>query len=102
MKNSSPYPFFKIFQKTIERWRKREIALEFYCSTTTLMSAFRLTSLLRHASEVYTTTLFRDFEQDFKMAISSSIEQVVDMGDKKMYMYVFIKVLMLTWSIHSL
>ena len=71
----SLYQFFKIFQKTIERWREREIALEFYCPTTTPTSAFRLTSLLRYASEVYTTTLFKDFEQaEFKMAISSSIE----------------------------
>ncbi|XP_057529316.1 protein FAR1-RELATED SEQUENCE 5-like [Amaranthus tricolor] len=54
--------FFKIFQKTIERWREREITIEFYY-TTTPTSAFRLMGLLRHASEVYIATLFRDFEQ---------------------------------------
>ena len=102
MKSTSLYQFFKIFQKTIEIWREREIAFEFYCTTTTPTSTFKLTGLLRHASEVCTTTLFRDFEHEFKMAISSSIEQVVDMRNKKMYMYVFIEVLLLTYSIHLL
>ena len=27
-KSTSPYQFFKVFHKTIERWREREIALD--------------------------------------------------------------------------
>ena len=47
----------------MEREREREtgeIALDFYCATTPT-SAFILTGLQRHVSEVYTAKLFRDF-----------------------------------------
>ena len=94
--NSSNY-FKKLFKDG-----EREIALEFYCATIAPMFTFRLIGLLRHASEEYTITLFRDFEHEFKMAISCSIEQAVDMRDKKIYIYVFVNILMLTYSIHVL
>ena len=54
----------------VERWRKREIDKEFYCSRTTPASSLRIVGLFKHAAEVYIATLFRDFEEEFKMAIS--------------------------------
>ena len=49
--------FYKIFQNTIERWRKKEIEAEFYCLRTTPYSGLRIMGLLKHAAELYTATL---------------------------------------------
>ncbi|XP_057547361.1 protein FAR1-RELATED SEQUENCE 5-like [Amaranthus tricolor] len=68
--------FYKIFKKTVEKWRKREIEAEFYCSRTRPTSNLRLTGLLKHASEIYTASLFRYFEEEFKTAIVCSICEV--------------------------
>ena len=57
--------FYKIFQNT-ERWKKREIDLEFYSKLT---SNFRIVGLLKHVSKVYIATLYRDFKEEFKTTI---------------------------------
>ena len=57
----------------MERWRKWEIEAEFYYSRVRPSSNLRLTGLLKHASEIYTATLFRDFEEEFKTVLACSI-----------------------------
>ena len=75
-KTKSLTQFYKIFQKTVERWRKREIEVEFYYSRTTPTSSLRIVGLFKHTAEVYTATLFRDFEKKFKIAISCYVVEI--------------------------
>lgn len=43
--------------------------------------------LLKHASKVYTATLFRDFKEEFRIAISCSISKVTLVRGLKMSKY---------------
>ena len=80
--------FYKIFKETVERWRKQEIEAEFYCSRTRPSSNLRLTGLLKHASKIYTATLFRDFEEEFKTEIACSIFEVNQINGIRNYRYI--------------
>lgn len=84
-KTTSLTQFYKIFQNTVERWRKREIEAEFYCSRTTPSSSLRIVGLLKHAAEVYTASLFRDFEEEFKIAISCYVTEVTHDNGLQVY-----------------
>lgn len=74
-KSTSLTEFYKIFSSTIKRWRSKERELEFNCSMSKPSSAFVLSGLLKHASEVYTSSLFRDFEMEFNYAMASYLER---------------------------
>lgn len=87
-KTTSLTQFDKIFQNTIKRWRKREIKAEFYCSRTTLSSSVRIVGLLKYVAKVYTATLFWDFEEEFKIAISCSVSNVTQDKGLKVYKFV--------------
>ncbi|XP_073138365.1 protein FAR1-RELATED SEQUENCE 5-like [Henckelia pumila] len=71
-KNTSLTDFFGIFKEMLKNWRNKEQKDEFQCSRSIPESALPLTGMLKHASEVYTLTLFRDFEAEFLKSISSS------------------------------
>ncbi|XP_073133452.1 protein FAR1-RELATED SEQUENCE 5-like [Henckelia pumila] len=71
-KNTSLTDFFGIFKEMLKNWRNKEQKDEFQCSRSIPESALPLTGMLKHASEVYTLTLFRDFEAEFFKSISSS------------------------------
>ncbi|XP_074296481.1 protein FAR1-RELATED SEQUENCE 5-like [Silene latifolia] len=75
-KATSLTQFYKLFKHTITRWRKNELKLEFYCSKSQPHSDFALSGLLKHASQVYTSSLFRDFEEEFKVAIGSFARKI--------------------------
>ncbi|KAK9726864.1 hypothetical protein RND81_05G242200 [Saponaria officinalis] len=65
------YDFYAIFNETVKRWRREEERNEFQCSRSTPTSFFHMGGLLQHASEVYTHTLFREFEKEFGIAMST-------------------------------
>ncbi|XP_073120322.1 protein FAR1-RELATED SEQUENCE 5-like [Henckelia pumila] len=71
-KNTSLTDFFGIFKEMLKNWRNKEQKDEFQCSRSIPESALPFTGMLKHASEVYTLTLFRDFEAEFFKSISSS------------------------------
>ena len=77
--------FYKIFQNTVERWRKREIEAEFHCSRTTPSFSLRVVGLLKHVAEIYTASLFRDFEDEFKIAIYCYVTEVTQDNELKVY-----------------
>ncbi|XP_021727627.1 protein FAR-RED IMPAIRED RESPONSE 1-like [Chenopodium quinoa] len=68
-KNTSLTDFFKIFNQTVKRWRKNESDADFKCSNSQPSSNLPFFELLKHASEVYTQTIFRYFETKFLYSI---------------------------------
>ncbi|XP_021721531.1 protein FAR-RED IMPAIRED RESPONSE 1-like [Chenopodium quinoa] len=73
-KTTSLTEFFSIFQATVRRWRKDEEMDDFNCTKGIPKSDLCMSPLLIHASMVYTHTLFRDFEEEFKYAMASNVE----------------------------
>lgn len=71
-KTTSLTEFFGIYKDTIKRWRTREQLDEFQCSKSRPASILPLTGLLKHASEVYTPSHFKNFEAEFLKSISTS------------------------------
>ncbi|KAL6531346.1 hypothetical protein OROMI_027709 [Orobanche minor] len=64
--------FYVIIKETVKCWRSNEAKDEFQCSTETPTSVLQLSGVMKHASEVYTLTLFKDFEEEFLKSISTS------------------------------
>ncbi|XP_073059470.1 protein FAR1-RELATED SEQUENCE 5-like isoform X5 [Primulina eburnea] len=60
-----------IEKATIKHWRIKEQNNEFQCSKSVPESVLPMTGMLKHASEVYTLTLFREFESEFLKSIST-------------------------------
>lgn len=50
-------------------------------------SAFLPLGLLKHASEVYTFFLFRDFETDFKFFMASNVQATSTNGHTSVYKF---------------
>ncbi|XP_074288096.1 protein FAR1-RELATED SEQUENCE 5-like [Silene latifolia] len=70
--------FYRLFKHTITRWRKKELKLEFYCSKSKPHYDFALSGLLKHALEVCTSTLFCDFEEEFKVGIGTFARKICE------------------------
>ena len=84
-KTTSLTQFYKIFQTTVEQSRKREIEAEFHYSRTTPSSSLCIVGLLKHTAKIYTASLFRDFEEEFKIAISCYVTEVTQDNGLKAY-----------------
>lgn len=84
-KTTSLVEFYKIFNETIKRWRSNEERDEFQSSTSHPTSVLPITGLMKQAAEVYTKTLFKDFELEFIRCISTSSNIV--MVDSYMMVY---------------
>ncbi|XP_057248881.1 protein FAR1-RELATED SEQUENCE 5-like [Beta vulgaris subsp. vulgaris] len=84
-KTTSLSDFFSIFQQTVIRWRRQEERDDFDCTKGIPKSDLCMSPLLKHAALVYTHTLFRDFEDEFKHAMASAIELVSTQGNTVTY-----------------
>ncbi|XP_021857698.2 protein FAR1-RELATED SEQUENCE 5-like [Spinacia oleracea] len=84
-KKTSLTEFYHIFQETIKRWRRTEDIDEFNTTKSIPTSHYPMTSLLKHAAQVYTHTLFRDFEEEFNLAITSQVQLIHTNGPKMIY-----------------
>ncbi|XP_057248234.1 protein FAR1-RELATED SEQUENCE 5-like [Beta vulgaris subsp. vulgaris] len=84
-KTTSLSDFFSIFQQTVIRWRRQEERDDFDCTKGIPKSDLCMSPLLKHAALVYTHTLFRDFEDEFKHAMASAIELVGTQGNTLTY-----------------
>ncbi|KAH6803005.1 hypothetical protein C2S51_034451 [Perilla frutescens var. frutescens] len=77
--------FYKFFKRTVQRWRSREEYDEFECSSVIPTSRIALTGMLKHASEVYTLSVFYDFEEEFLKSISTTVNVVCEEMEVKIY-----------------
>ncbi|XP_056695307.1 protein FAR-RED IMPAIRED RESPONSE 1-like [Spinacia oleracea] len=67
------------------RWRSTEKKAEFSCSKSVASSALPISGLLKHASEVYTLSLFRDFEEEFGYSIATTKKIIWKQGNTEFY-----------------
>jgi len=79
--------FFSVFQATVNRWRREEEKDDFNCTKGLPSSDLCMSSLLKHASMVYTHTLFRDFEEEFKYAMASDVQFLFGDGNSLIIKY---------------
>ncbi|XP_021726195.1 protein FAR1-RELATED SEQUENCE 5-like [Chenopodium quinoa] len=84
-KNTSLSDFFRIFKQTVNRWRKNESDVDFKCSNSEPTSHFPMYGLLKHASEIYTQTIFRDFESEFSFSMGCIAHLHGQLGDHYFY-----------------
>ncbi|XP_056697541.1 protein FAR1-RELATED SEQUENCE 9-like [Spinacia oleracea] len=71
-KSTTLTKFYSIFQATINRWRKTEEKDDFDCTRGIPTSELSMSAILKQAANTYTITLFRDFEEEFKLSVASS------------------------------
>ncbi|XP_056697741.1 protein FAR1-RELATED SEQUENCE 5-like [Spinacia oleracea] len=71
-KSTTLTEFYSIFQATINRWRKTEEKDDFDCTRGIPTSELSMSAILKQAANVDTITLFRDFEEEFKLSVASS------------------------------
>ncbi|XP_021845826.2 protein FAR1-RELATED SEQUENCE 5-like [Spinacia oleracea] len=84
-KKTSLTEFYHIFQETIKRWRRTEDIDEFNTTKSIPTSHYPMTSLLKHAAQVYTHTLFRDLEEEFNLVVASQVQLIHTNGPKMIY-----------------
>ncbi|XP_021714874.1 protein FAR1-RELATED SEQUENCE 1-like [Chenopodium quinoa] len=84
-KKTSLTEFYNIFQKTVKTWRRNEDFYEFNSIKSIPTSSYPMSALLKHVAEVNTHTLFRDFEEEFNLAIGSQTKLLFINGGKMVY-----------------
>ncbi|XP_021773296.1 protein FAR1-RELATED SEQUENCE 5-like [Chenopodium quinoa] len=85
-RSTSLTEFYSIFKACIQRWRSTEKHDEFSCSKSTAASAIPLSGLLKHASEIYTLSLFTDFEEEFGYSIATATKLLWQNGSTLFYL----------------
>ncbi|XP_021773571.1 protein FAR-RED IMPAIRED RESPONSE 1-like [Chenopodium quinoa] len=85
-RSTSLTEFYTIFKACIQRWRSTEKHDEFSCSKSTASSAIPLSGLLKHASEIYTLSLFTDFEEEFGYSIATTTKLLWQNGSTLFYL----------------
>ncbi|KAL8520317.1 hypothetical protein ACS0TY_011023 [Phlomoides rotata] len=78
--------FYGIYKNTVKRWRRIEQQDEFNCSRALPDTGFEMARIMRHASEVYTLTLFKEFQKEFMKGIYASSKIVGDHDTTTIYM----------------
>ncbi|XP_021747547.1 protein FAR-RED IMPAIRED RESPONSE 1-like [Chenopodium quinoa] len=68
--------FYTIFKKTINRWRSTEKYDEFTCSKSIAFTSLPLSGMLKHAAQVFTLSLFRDFEEEFGYSMATTVQMI--------------------------
>ncbi|XP_021723359.1 protein FAR1-RELATED SEQUENCE 5-like [Chenopodium quinoa] len=68
--------FYTIFKKTINRWRSTEKYDEFTCSKSITFTSLPLSGMLKHAAQVFTLSLFRDFEEEFGYSMATTVQMI--------------------------
>ncbi|XP_010686164.3 protein FAR1-RELATED SEQUENCE 5-like [Beta vulgaris subsp. vulgaris] len=84
-KSTSLTDFFKIFDNTIQRWRKNEANADFRCANSKPSSNLPMCGILKHASEIYTQTLFREIETEFSHGLKCLTKCIDEVGSAFMY-----------------
>ena len=84
-KSTSLTDFFKIFDETIRRWRKNETDQDFKCLNSTPQSEYSNIGLMKHATQVYTTTIYREIEAEYSHALACILQIIDQVGTAHMY-----------------
>ncbi|KAL8538393.1 hypothetical protein ACS0TY_000404 [Phlomoides rotata] len=71
-KDTTLTEYYGKFKETVKSWRAEEQKDEFKCSRSKPESSLQTVGMINHASEVYTLTLFRDFEKEFIQSLCAS------------------------------
>ncbi|KAL8515749.1 hypothetical protein ACS0TY_014436 [Phlomoides rotata] len=71
MRTTNFIEFYQPFKDTLNKWSRNEPQDEFKCSISNPKSRMQLNGMLKHASEVYTLTLFEIFEIEFMKCVFS-------------------------------
>ena len=65
------FEFYHIFEKTVKRWRSTETSDNFRNTSERPKAIKSKSRLLKHAAEVYTLALFKDFETEYEWGMAS-------------------------------
>ncbi|XP_021761443.1 protein FAR1-RELATED SEQUENCE 9-like [Chenopodium quinoa] len=68
--------FYTIFKKTTNRWRSTEKYDEFTCSKSIAFTSLPLSGMLNHAAQVFTLSLFRNFEEEFGYSMATTVQML--------------------------
>ncbi|XP_021758560.1 protein FAR-RED IMPAIRED RESPONSE 1-like [Chenopodium quinoa] len=85
-KSTTLTEFYGIFVRTIKRWRSDEKYNEFTCSKSIAFTSLPLSGMLKHAAQVYTLSLFRDFEEEFGYSMATTI-QILGRTEENIILY---------------
>lgn len=77
-KTTTLMEFYDIFNDTVHRWRRREAEDDFKCSREVPQSKYPLTGILKQAAEVYTLTIFWDFENEMNKTMSTTFKKLYE------------------------
>ncbi|XP_056685438.1 protein FAR1-RELATED SEQUENCE 1-like [Spinacia oleracea] len=84
---------YSLLKGTIQRWRSTEKEAELSCSKSVASPTLPLSGLLKHASEVYMLSLFRDVEEEFGYSIATTAKLIWTQGEsQKLKFSIFEKV----------
>ncbi|XP_021734973.1 protein FAR-RED IMPAIRED RESPONSE 1-like [Chenopodium quinoa] len=76
LKKDKESKFYTIFKKTTNRWRSTEKYDEFTCSKSIAFTSLPLSGMLKHAAQVFTLSLFRDFEEEFGYSMATIVQMI--------------------------
>ncbi|KAL2897803.1 Protein FAR1-RELATED SEQUENCE 5, partial [Bienertia sinuspersici] len=80
------FEFYQIFERTVKRWRSTETTDNFRNRIERPKAINSKSKLLRHATEVYTLSLFNDFETEYEWAMASTIRSFeTESSDLKLF-----------------
>uniref|UniRef100_A0A803NBS5 SWIM-type domain-containing protein n=1 Tax=Chenopodium quinoa TaxID=63459 RepID=A0A803NBS5_CHEQI len=68
--------FYTIFKKTTNRWRSTEKYDEFTYSKSIAFTSLPLSGMLKHAAQVFTLSLFRNFEEEFGYSMATTVQML--------------------------
>ncbi|XP_021751560.1 protein FAR1-RELATED SEQUENCE 5-like [Chenopodium quinoa] len=68
--------FYTIFKKTTNRWRSTEKYDEFTFSKSIAFTSLPLFGMLKHAAQVFTLSLFRNFEEEFGYSMATTVQML--------------------------
>uniref|UniRef100_A0A803KXH2 SWIM-type domain-containing protein n=2 Tax=Chenopodium quinoa TaxID=63459 RepID=A0A803KXH2_CHEQI len=85
-KSTTLTEFYRIFVRTIKRWRSDEKYNEFTCSKSIAFTSLPLSGMLKHAAQVYTLSLFRDFEEEFGYSMATTV-QILGRTEENIILY---------------
>ncbi|XP_021764581.1 protein FAR1-RELATED SEQUENCE 5-like [Chenopodium quinoa] len=68
--------FYTIFKKTTNRWRSIEKYDEFTCIKSIAFTSLPLSGMLKHAAQVFTLSLFRNFEEEFGYSMATTVQML--------------------------
>uniref|UniRef100_A0A803MUZ0 Protein FAR1-RELATED SEQUENCE n=1 Tax=Chenopodium quinoa TaxID=63459 RepID=A0A803MUZ0_CHEQI len=93
--------FYTIFKKTTNRWRSTEKYDEFTCSKSIAFTSLPLSGMLKHAAQVFTLSLFRNFEEEFGYSMATTVQMLGSNEECLLYQHLDGYVIIASEHLHS-